>query len=109
MSIEEEIDTFEKRLGSLASSIQEQQEKRQAFLLTIISVVSAIDAVEGILAGLNQVQEKLGWSNIPFYTTLIVTLLIAGYFLLGYLFPLLAQKLKRKLHRISGIFIGTNG
>ncbi len=109
MSIEEEIDTFEKRLGSLASSIQEQQEKRQAFLLTIISVVSAIDAVEGILAGLNQVQEKLGWSNIPFYTTLIVALLIAGYFLLGYLFPLLAQKLKRKLHRISGIFIGKNG
>ena len=109
MSIEEEIDTFEKRLGSLASSIQEQQEKRQAFLLTIISVVTAIDAVEGILAGLGQAQEILGWSDIPFYSTLIMAILIVGYFLLGYLFPLLAQKLKRKLYKISGIFIGKNG
>jgi hypothetical protein len=100
MSIDEEIATFEKRLGSLATSIQEQQEKRQAFLLTIISVISAIDAVEGILAGLNQVQEKLGWSSIPFWTALLLTLLVAGYFLVGYLFPLHAQKLKRKFNKL---------
>jgi hypothetical protein len=100
LSIEEEIETFEKRLGSLATSIQEQQEKRQAFLLTIISVISAIDAIEGILAGLNQVQEKLGWSSIPFYFILTTALLIGGYFLLGYLFPLHAQKLKRKVQKL---------
>jgi hypothetical protein len=109
MSIEEEIDTFEKRLGSLATSIQEQQEKRQAFLLTLISVISAIDAVEGILAGLNQVQERLGWGNIPFYSTLSILLLVAGYFLLGYLFPLLAQKLKRRIHSFSQKLVGKNG
>jgi hypothetical protein len=33
LGIEDEIETFEKRLGNLAASIQEQQEKRQAFLL----------------------------------------------------------------------------
>jgi hypothetical protein len=101
MSIDEEISTFEKRLGSLATSIQEQQEKRQAFLLTIISVISAVDAVEGIMAGLNQVQEKLGWNSLSFYSILILLLLTAGYFLLGYLFPLHAQKLKRKLQKLS--------
>jgi hypothetical protein len=99
LSIEEEIETFEKRLGSLATSIQEQQEKRQAFLLTIISVISAIDAIEGILAGLNQVQARLGWSSLPFYFILTIALLIVGYFLLGYLFPLHAQKLKRKIQK----------
>jgi len=101
MSIDEEIETFEKRLGNLATSIQEQQEKRQAFLLTIISVISAVDAVEGILAGLNQLQEKLGWNSLSFYSILILLLLTGGYFLLGYLFPLHAQKLKRKLQKLS--------
>jgi len=101
LHIEEEIETFEKRLGSLATSIQEQQEKRQAFLLTVISVISAIDAVEGILAGLNEVQEKLGWSSFPFYFTLTSILLVGGYFLLGYLFPLHAQKLRRKIQKIA--------
>ena len=99
LSIEEEIDTFEKRLGNLATSIQEQQEKRQAFLLTIISVISAAEAVEGIFVGLNQVQEKLGWSSLAFYFILILILLTAAYFVLGYLFPLHAQKLKRKMQK----------
>jgi len=63
-------------------------------------VISAIDAIEGILAGLNQVQEKLGWSSIPFYFILTTALLIGGYFLLGYLFPLHAQKLKRKVQKL---------
>jgi hypothetical protein len=99
LSIEEEIDTFEKRLGNLATSIQEQQEKRQAFLLTIISVISAAEAVEGIFSGLNQVQEKLGWSSLAFYFILILILLTAAYFVLGYLFPLHAQKLKRKMQK----------
>jgi hypothetical protein len=99
LSIEEEILSFEKRLGSLATSIQEQQEKRQAFLLTVISVISAAEAVEGIFSGLNQVQEKLGWSSLAFYFILILILLTAAYFVLGYLFPLHAQKLKRKMQK----------
>ena len=84
----------------MATSIQEQQEKRQAFLLTVISVISAIDAVEGILAGLKQAKEKVGWSSFPFYFTLTLILLIVAYFLLGYLFPLHAQKLKRKIQKV---------
>ena len=96
MSIDDEIDTFEKRLGNLATSIQEEQEKRQAFLLAIISVISAIDAVEGIIAGLRDVQNKLGWSNGLFYSALLVSILVAVYFLVGYLFPLHMQKLQRR-------------
>jgi Mg2+ and Co2+ transporter CorA len=101
MSIDEEIATFEKRLGSLATSIQEQQEKRQAFLLTIISVISAIDAVEGILAGMKQMQVKLGWSSWTFFSTLIIILLTTTYFLIGYLFPLHAQKIKRAVRKVT--------
>jgi hypothetical protein len=101
MSIDEEIATFEKRLGSLATSIQEQQEKRQAFLLTIISVISAIDAVEGILAGMKQIQVKLGWSSWTFFSALIIILLTITYFLVGYLFPLHAQKIKRAVQEVT--------
>jgi hypothetical protein len=100
LSIEEEIDTFEKRLGNLATSIQEQQEKRQAFLLTLISVISAFDAIDSIWAGVKQVQATLAWSNLIFYPVLLVLLITIGYFLLQYLFPLIAQKLKRKLRKI---------
>ena len=100
MRIDEEIETFEKRLGNLATSIQEQQEKRQAFLLTLISVISAFDAIDSIWAGVKQVQATLGWSNLIYYPVLLVLLITIGSFLLQYLFPLIAQKLKRKLRKV---------
>jgi hypothetical protein len=56
LGIKDEIETFEKRLGNLAASIQEQQEKRQAFIFTIISVISAFDDAESILEYVGKAQ-----------------------------------------------------
>jgi hypothetical protein len=99
LHIEEEIITFEKRLGSLATSIQEQQEKRQAFLLTLISVVSSFEAVDTINAWLDKTQVGLGLSKPIFYSTIFLVFLILGYLLVQYLFPLITHKFKRKIKR----------
>jgi hypothetical protein len=102
LSIEEEIETFEKRLGNLAASIQEQQEKRQAFLLTIISVISAFDAAESIPESIGKAQEALGWPAALFYPVLVVLIIAVAVFLVKYLFPLLAEKIERKVKKILG-------
>jgi hypothetical protein len=100
LRIEDEIITFEKRLGSLAASIQEQQEKRQAFLLTLISVVSTFEAIDTIANWLNQTQAKSGINKPLFYALLGFITLILAYLLVLYLFPLLSQKINRKLKKI---------
>jgi hypothetical protein len=99
MRTEEEITTFEKRLGSLATTIQEQQEKRQAFLLTLISVISAFEAVDTIAAWLEKTQASIGLNKPSFYTLLGLLLLVAAYSLALYLFPLLSKKTNRKLKK----------
>jgi hypothetical protein len=102
LGIEDEIETFEKRLGNLAASIQEQQEKRQAFLLTIISVISAFDAAESILESVGKAQEALGWPAALFYPVLVVLIIAVAVFLVKYLFPLLAEKIEHKVKKILG-------
>jgi hypothetical protein len=102
LGIEDEIETFEKRLGNLAASIQEQQEKRQAFLLTIISVISAFDAAESILESVGKAQVALGWPAALFYPMLVVLIIAVAVFLVKYLFPLLAEKIEHKVKKILG-------
>jgi hypothetical protein len=103
LGIEDEIETFEKRLGNLAASIQEQQEKRQAFLLTIISVISAFDAAESILESVGKAQEALGWPAVLFYLVLLILIIAVAVFLVKYLFPLLAEKIELKVKKFLGL------
>lgn len=95
LGINEEIEVFEKRLSNLAASIQEDQEKRQAFLLTLISVISAFDAAEAILIGIDNIRTQLHLSAFLFYPIFIIILLVAASFLFRYLFPHLAKKVER--------------
>jgi len=95
LGVNEEIEVFEKRLSNLASTIQEDQEKRQAFLLTLISVISALDATEAIMGSIENVRARLEWSMFSFYSIFIILLLTGATFVLRYLFPHHAKKVER--------------
>jgi hypothetical protein len=99
LGVNEEIEVFEKRLSNLASTIQEDQEKRQAFLLTLISIISALDATESILVSVDDVRTRMNWSELLFYPTFIILLLTAATFVLRYLFPQHAKKVARYIRR----------
>lgn len=99
LGVNEEIEVFEKRLSNLASTIQEDQEKRQAFLLTLISVISALDATETIMGSIENTRVRLDWIMFLFYSIFILLLLTGAAFVLKYLFPHLTKKVERYLRK----------
>jgi len=97
LGVENEIEQFEKRLKNLALSIQEQQEKRQAFLLTIISVLSSLDAIDLIIGKLHAIQIKSGLSPAGFILVMVAALLVAANFLVRFLFPIMYEKYRKRI------------
>ena len=93
MGIDNEIEHFESRLDSLATKIQEDQDKRQAMLLGVISALSSISAIEPIISILDNFQKSSGISIIVFYSifSLLVVSLALG--VLAFLFPRLYKKI----------------
>ena len=98
LGIENEIKQFEKRLNSLASNIQEEQEKRQAALLGIISIISSISAFEPIIETIEQVREFTGLEDTLFYVLLSIVSIALAIPILSYLFPHYAKKAWKKLN-----------
>ncbi len=95
LNIDNEIEYFEKRLGSLATSIQEDQEKRQATLLGIVSVLTGLSSVSDIFDLLEKFRANTGLESTPFYTLLVLLLIILAIPALAYLFPEHAKKVRR--------------
>ena len=96
LNIDDEINHFEKRLGSLATKIQEDQEKRQATLLGLVSVLTALSSFSDIIDLLEKLRSQIGWSNGLFYASLVFVLVSLAVPVLIYLFPESAKKIKRK-------------
>jgi hypothetical protein len=96
LNIDDEINHFEKRLGSLATKIQEDQEKRQATLLGLVSVLTGLSSFSDIIDLLEKLRSQIGWSNGLFYASLVFVLVILAVPVLIYLFPESAKKIKRK-------------
>ena len=97
MGIDNEIEHFESRLDSLATKIQEDQDKRQAMLLGVISALSSISAIEPIISILDNFQKSSGMSIIVFYSifSLLVVSLALG--VLAFLFPRLFKKIVNRI------------
>jgi hypothetical protein len=95
LGIDEEVAHFEKRLGSLATSIQEDQEKRQATLLGIVSLLTGLSSVSDIFTLLKKFRELTGLQPPLFYTLLVLLLLMIAIPVLAYLFPANAKKVRR--------------
>jgi len=98
LGIQQEIKQFEKRLNSLASNIQEEQEKRQAALLGIISIISSISAIEPILEATERVREYTGLEDKLFYVLLTIVSIAAAIPILSYLFPHYSKKAWKTLN-----------
>ena len=98
LGIQQEIKQFEKRLNSLASNIQEEQEKRQAALLGIISIISSISAIEPILEATERVREYTGLEDELFYVLLTIVSIAAAIPILSYLFPHYSKKAWKTLN-----------
>ena len=96
LNIDDEINHFEKRLGSLATKIQEDQEKRQATLLGLVSVLTGLSSFSDIIDLLEKLRSQIGWSNGLFYASLVFVLVSLAVPVLIYLFPESAKKIKRK-------------
>jgi hypothetical protein len=96
LNIDDEINHFEKRLGSLATKIQEDQEKRQATLLGLVSVLTGLSSFSDIIDLLEKLRSQIGWSTGLFYASLVFLLVALAVPLLIYLFPESAKKIKRK-------------
>jgi hypothetical protein len=96
LNIDDEINHFEKRLGSLATKIQEDQEKRQATLLGLVSVLTGLSSFSDIIDLLEKLRSQIGWSNGLFYASLVFVLVALAVPVMIYLFPESAKKIKRK-------------
>ena len=96
LNIDDEINHFEKRLGSLATKIQEDQEKRQATLLGLVSVLTGLSSFSDIIDLLEKLRSQIGWSNGLFYASLVFVLVSLAVPVLIYLFPESAKTIKRK-------------
>ncbi len=97
LNIDNEIEHFEKRLGGLATSIQEDQEKRQATLLAIVSVLTGLSSVSDIFELLEKFRALTGLHTPLFYTLLVLLLIIIAIPALAYLFPNYAKKVINRM------------
>jgi hypothetical protein len=97
MGIDDEIEHFESRLNSLATKIQEDQDKRQAILLGVISALSSISAIEPIISVLDNFQKSSGMSIIVFYSIFSLLVLSLALGVLAYLFPRLYEKIVNRV------------
>ncbi len=93
MGIDNEIEHFESRLDSLATKIQEDQDKRQAILLGVISALSSISAIEPIFSFLDNFQKSSGISIIVFYSIFSLLGVSLALGVLAFLFPRLFKKI----------------
>ena len=72
LEIEEDLDYIENKLETLASQINEKQQKRQEFLLLCISVIALLETplhIEGI-------REIIGIKNMTIYNSLVYPVLV---------------------------------
>ena len=97
LGIDEEVKLFEKRLGSLTTEIQENQNKRQAVVLGILSIITGIGSSTEILQLSEQFRYYLQWNQFEYYSIIISALILLSIPTLAFLFPRHFKKLMDKL------------
>jgi len=97
LHLDEELNTFQNRINRISSAIQEEKQSRTNALLQFVSVLGGLGSVKPVFDGLSLAQKYLGWSNLVFYTLLVLILLSIGLGLLAFLMPELVKKIKKKI------------
>lgn len=96
LHLDEELNTFQTRINRISTAIQEEKQSRTNALLQFVSVLGGLGSVQPVFNGLSLAKQYLGWSNLVFYTLLILILLGIGLGLLAFLMPELVKKIKKK-------------
>ncbi len=103
LMIDEEIELFEKRLESLAQKVQEQQEKKQAALLTIISALSTLQAIDPVMAGYKKIKASIGLPEAVFGSLLVTLILGLAWTAFWFFMPFAYQKFIKKVNSRIGL------
>jgi hypothetical protein len=99
MQVEEELVKFEERINRISQSIQEDQQNRMNTLLGIVGLVTSIGSVEPAIDLLENARESFEFELAPFYTIVVLLVIIVSIPVLSYLFPNYKKQLMRKLRR----------
>ncbi len=97
LDLDEELNTFQTRINRISTAIQEEKQSRTNALLQFVSVLGGLGSVMPVFDGLSLAKKYLGWSNLLFYTLLVLILLGIGLGLLSFLMPELVKKIKKKI------------
>jgi hypothetical protein len=97
LHLEEELNTFQNRINRISSSIQEEKQSRTNALLQFVTILGGLGSVKPVFEGLSLAKQYLGWSNLVFYTLLVLILLSIGLGLLAFLMPEIVKKIKKKI------------
>ena len=96
MLVEEELAKFEERINRISQSIQEDQQKRMNTLIGIVGLFTSIGSVDPAIALLENARETIALQMAPFYTLVILLLIIIAIPVLSYLFPEKKKQLTKK-------------
>ena len=96
MLVEEELAKFEERINRISQSIQEDQQNRMNTLIGIVGLFTSIGSVEPAIALLENARETIALQMEPFYTLVILLLIIIALPILMYLFPEKKKQLTKK-------------
>lgn len=99
MLVEEELVKFEERINRISQSIQEDQQNRMNTLLGIVGLFTSIGSVEPAIELLESARESFEFEMAPFYTLVVLLVIIVSIPVLSYLFPEKKKQLMRKLKR----------
>lgn len=96
MLVEEELAKFEERINRISQSIQEDQQNRMNTLIGIVGLFTSIGSVDPAIALLENARETIALQMAPFYTLVILLLIIIAIPVLSYLFPEKKKQLTKK-------------
>ena len=96
MLVEEELAKFEERINRISQSIQEDQQNRMNTLIGIVGLFTSIGSVDPAIALLENARETIALQMAPFYTLVILLLIIIAITVLSYLFPEKKKQLTKK-------------
>ena len=96
MLVEEELAKFEERRNRMSQIIQEDQQKRMNTLIGIVGLFTSIGSVDPAIALLENARETIALQMAPFYTLVILLLIIIAIPVLSYLFPEKKKQLTKK-------------
>ena len=96
LEIDSELKKFQQRVNKINLSIQEKQQKRTNLLIAVFTIITSLSSITPIWSSLQGLKNNLQWSNLLFYGSISIILIIVGVPVISYLFPEKTKKIIRQ-------------